>query len=170
MHNAKRGVTLIEVMLASSIILFIVMVFFEGIVTMARISKENSELLAADAFAFDLAWCVYNQDYEESKVNNITRGIKVTHKGINDLNANWGGTEGWKDIPTTADGQSLVPLLVQNGWGTPQYRIEVATSENVKKGKLIQVDVRWGPESARRSISQTHPVRIFRANIARGFE
>jgi len=164
-HVPATGATLVEVLLAGALLLLVSLSFFEGVVVAGGIAKENSEYLAADAFAYDLAMCVYSQNYETDESNS---GIVVTHKDISDMASSWGGTGEWQDIPETSDGQSLVPVLAKDGWPTPQYRVEVATSTRVKKGKLIQVDVQWGPAGNRQLLSNRHAVQIFRANIDRG--
>ena len=53
MRRAKRGVTLVEVMLAASILALMVLALFEGIAVSARVARENAEYLQADAYAFD---------------------------------------------------------------------------------------------------------------------
>ena len=55
MRKARRGATLVEVMLAAAILALMVLSLFEGIAVSARIAHENAEYLQADAYAFDLA-------------------------------------------------------------------------------------------------------------------
>ena len=65
-HNStstKRGVTLVEVMLASAITSTLVLVLLETMIFGARIAKANSQLLAADAYAFDVAWRHCNESF-----------------------------------------------------------------------------------------------------------
>ena len=65
MKGARGGFTLVEVMLAGAIAVLMTLALMEGLVVAAKISHENSELLAADAFAWDTAWKWLNKSYDE---------------------------------------------------------------------------------------------------------
>ena len=49
MRGARAGFTLVEMMLAGAITMLMTLALLEGLIVSARISRENSELLAADA-------------------------------------------------------------------------------------------------------------------------
>ena len=68
--KARRGVTLVEVMLAGSIAVLLTLACLEGVIVATRISHENAQLLAAEAFAWDTAWKWLNKPYDE--LNNST--------------------------------------------------------------------------------------------------
>ena len=61
----RRGATLVEVALAGAIAVLLTLAFMEGIAVAARISHENSQLLAAEAYAWDTAWKWLNKPYDE---------------------------------------------------------------------------------------------------------
>ena len=65
MKGARGGFTLVEVMLAGAIAVLMTLSLMEGLVVSAKISHENSELLAADAFAWDTAWKWLNNHLDE---------------------------------------------------------------------------------------------------------
>ena len=58
--KARRGVTLVEVMLAGSIIVLASLAIFEGIIVSARIAHENAEILKAEAVVWDAVWKKFN--------------------------------------------------------------------------------------------------------------
>lgn len=58
-----RGFTLVETMVAGSILALLTCALLEGIIVATRISRDNSEHLAAEALAFDLAWMKFNEEY-----------------------------------------------------------------------------------------------------------
>lgn len=58
-----HGFTLVETMMAGAILALLTCALLEGIIVATRLSRENSERLAAEAFAFDLAWMKFNEDY-----------------------------------------------------------------------------------------------------------
>ena len=61
--KSRRGVTLVEVMLAGALLALAVISLFEGIGVAARIARENAQVLQADAYAHDLAWKRFNESY-----------------------------------------------------------------------------------------------------------
>ena len=64
-RTGKRGVTLIEVMLAGAILTLLSLALFSGISVAARIAHENAELLSAEAVAWDAVWKRFNEDYSK---------------------------------------------------------------------------------------------------------
>ena len=130
MRRAKRGVTLVEVMLAASILALMVLALFEGIAVSARIARENAEYLQADAYAFDLAWKRYNESYQA--LRNFATGAVQT------------------EIIT----EEAAPMLYRAGSTAKSYttirRITDPTDSSVELGVLISVDVEWGAAGARR--------------------
>ena len=53
MKRGQQGITLVEVMLAGAIVSILMGAFLAGIVTSANVSRESSEILAAEAYAWD---------------------------------------------------------------------------------------------------------------------
>lgn len=135
MRRAKRGVTLVEVMLAASILALMVLALFEGIAVSARIARENAEYLQADAYAFDLAWKRYNENY--SSLRNLI-----------------GKNQTWVEFPAEEITEEAAPMLYRAGSTAKSYttirRITDPSDSSVELGVLISVDVEWGATGARR--------------------
>lgn len=62
--RAKAGFTLVEAMVAASVLALLTLAFLEGVIVASKIARENSERMAAEAFAFDLAWMKFNEEYK----------------------------------------------------------------------------------------------------------
>lgn len=134
----RAGITLVEVMIASAVLLLVSLSLFEGLIVSARIAKENSEYLAADAYAFDIAWRVFNENY-----TTLTAGTSIS-----------------TTVPTND-----VPVLSRPSWPAPEKQVDI---ENAANGRLITVDVYWGPSTHRRKLSEWHTLQVLRSSIARG--
>ena len=148
MRRAKRGVTLVEVMLAASIL-----ALFEGIVVSARIARENAEYLQADAYAFDLAWKRYNESYGALRnFVSATSPERVFEP---------------EDITEEA-----APMLYREGAPAKSYtvikRVTDPNDASVELGVLISVDVEWGTAGARRRLSSTHTATVFKGGSEDG--
>ena len=138
MRKARRGATLVEVMLAAAILALMVLSLFEGIAVSARIAHENAEYLQADAYAFDLAWKRYNESYSALKVFIPSTSQERTFE---------------ESIVSNA-----APMLYREGSPAKSYtrirRINDPNDESVELGILISVDVEWGPAGDRRRRSR----------------
>jgi len=142
-RNAERGVTLVEVMLAASILALTVLAVFEGIAVSARIARENAEYLQADAYAFDLAWKRYNEKYGE------LRKLVSERPFDENIVSNAAPMLYRKDSPAQSH--------------TTIRRITNPSDTSVEFGVLISVDVEWGAEGARRHLSTTHTATVFKS-------
>jgi hypothetical protein len=152
-RSRARGVTLIEVMLAASILVLMVLSIFEGIAVSARIARENAEYLQADAYAFDLVWKRYNESYE------ALRGFIPASSTTRTFEA--------ETITEEA-----APMLFHAGSparSTTTFRRVVNPSDSTEElGILISVDVEWGPADKRRRLSSTHRAQVFKAALGEG--
>lgn len=141
---ARAGFTLVEAMVASSILGISCLVLFEGIGVATRIAHENAGLLQAEAVAWDAAWKRFNESYDNLILNETT---------------------GWKTLAADAapdlaayDEEPKIKIDVQP-MATEGWRLDL---------KVITVDVAWGPSSRRRSLSSAgHLVRLCRGNLER---
>lgn len=147
-RNAERGVTLVEVMLAASILALTVLAVFEGIAVSARIARENAEYLQADAYAFDLAWKRYNESY--SALRNLASGRSFDENIVS----------------------NAAPMLYRKTSPAQSHttitRIVDSDNTSVELGVLISVDVEWGAEGARRHLSTTHTATVFKSGTEDG--
>lgn len=138
--RSKAGVTLVEVMLAGAIVTIVSLALFEGVAVAARIAHENSQLLAADAYAWDTVWKRFNEaggallDQADS-MNPCFRHV------------------------TTLPMAAAPALHLANS----PARCTVTISNCVNIGVMIAADVEWGPSSSRRHTS----ARLYRADMNR---
>ena len=146
MRRAKRGVTLVEVMLASSILALMALSLFEGIAVAARIARENAEYLQADAYAFDLAWKRYNESYSALRNLAATPDEELT--------------------------EEAAPMLYRPGAPAVSHttitRVIDPNDTSVELGLIISVDVEWGASNARRRLYSTHTAMIFKGGTEDG--
>ena len=153
MRRAKRGVTLIEVMLAASILALMVLALFEGIAVSARIARENAEYLQADAYAFDLAWKRYNESYGSLR-NFVSASSPERVFEPEDIT------------------EEAAPMLYRAGSAAQSYttikRVTDPNDASVELGILISVDVEWGASGARRRLSSTHTATVFKGGSEDG--
>ena len=152
MRRSKRGVTLVEVMLAASILALTVLAVFEGIAVSARIARENAEYLQADAYAFDLAWKRSNESY--GALRNFVSS----------------------SVPQRTFDEEIVedaaPMLYRTAAPAVSHttitRLIDPSDASNELGVLISVDVEWGAEGARRHLSATHTATVFKGGTEDG--
>ena len=153
-HSHARGATLIEVMLAGSILLLMSLSLFEGIAVAARIARENAEYLQADAYAFDLAWKRYNESYLALR-NFIPAGVNFRSFDPENISSN--------AAPMLC--RAGVPAAVSH---TTLTRVLDPSDTSVELGILISVDVEWGAAATRRRLSSTHTATVFKSGSGDG--
>lgn len=71
----RAAFTLVEVLVAGGILALLTCAMLEGIIVAMRISKENAEHLAAEAFAFDLAWMKFNEEYSALRLGRTSYDV-----------------------------------------------------------------------------------------------
>ena len=167
--GARGGFTLVEVMLAGAIAVLMTLALMEGLVVSAKISHENSELLAADAFAWDTAWKWLNKAYDE--LPSQTGGV------VYDSATDTAMAVTTNDCPELASSKTggdprVVVRVVQCGGGAALSRHGKTVT-----AKRIDVDVEWGPPGDRKCLnglcgegiaSYGHPVSVYKSEIDRG--
>ena len=172
--KARKGMTLVEVMLAGAIAGLVMLSLMEGLVVVAKLGNENSRLLAAEAYAWDTAW-----------------------KWLNKSNENLNGAVSWQWYPssqgrtlTSAEANEECPELNEWPGSTPKIYIRARARKGSDftapphgvaetEWKEIEVDVEWGPAGDRKrlnafgsnSISNFNiPIRVCKGPIERGEE
>ena len=144
--RARKGATLVELMLAGAILALVVTSLFEGVLVANRIAHENAELLAAQAIASDAAWWRFNEQYDG--------------KGGLDI-----GPMAWQDLSRKA-----APQLSRYNQAP---RLGIGVSAITEAGwdaemRVITADVEWGPAGRRRKLSDSgHEVRVCRGTFGR---
>ena len=162
--TARKGMTLVEVMLAGSIAVLFTLSLMEGLVVAAKLSNENSQLLAADAYAWDTAWKWFNKKYDDLDDPASSDTI-------------YPGTVSSNECPMLC--RQLVGSDAKVG--VRVRKVTVVRHSIEMNAKLIEVDVAWGPTSERKSLngmfggdvesgtkSYSHPISIYKCSIDRG--
>lgn len=164
--KARKGMTLVEAMLAGSIAALAVLALMEGLVVIAKIGNENSRLLAAEAYAWDTAWKWLNKPWDN--LNGSTtwqwypneNGAVISDDDCHEINA-WPGSEPRCYVRVRQQDGAVIPRH-----GVSQYQ-----------AKVIEVDVEWGPAGARKRLNafggtatpNYHvPVSVVKGSIERG--
>ena len=139
----RQGFTLIECALAGAIIGLLSLVLLEGVIVSTRIARENSQLLQAEAIAWDAAWKRFNERYADLEINErATETLSATAApGLQDPSA----------APTLSVRIEQMDIV---GWRT-----------GLKK---IIADVEWGPSARRQRLSDSgHAACVCRSELGR---
>ena len=163
----RRGATLVEVALAGAIAVLLTLAFMEGIAVAARISHENSQLLAAEAYAWDTAWKWLNKPYDE--LNNTATAAFYPSAAGETVSSNACPVL-CRALNGGADAKVFVRVTFLTG--ASALRRHEADAE----AKLIEVDVEWGPATDRRCLnglasgarSYSVPVSVYKGPLERG--
>ena len=163
----RRGATLVEVALAGAIAVLLTLAFMEGIAVAARISHENSQLLAAEAYAWDTAWKWLNKPNDE--LNNTATAAFYPSAAGETVSSNACPVL-CRALNGGADAKVFVRVTFLTG--ASALRRHEADAE----AKLIEVDVEWGPATDRRCLnglasgarSYSVPVSVYKGPLERG--
>ena len=145
-RKGKRGVTLIEVMLAGAMLTLLSFALFNGISVAARIAHENAELLSAEAVVWDAVWKRFNEDYSTS---------------IRNAAAN-----GWVEETLTSNAAPALAVYGTASGSMPKLKLRVSAISDVLC--CIEGDLEWGPSGKRRTLSDVCPVFVYRGELGRG--
>ena len=136
-------------MLAGAIAGLATLALMEGLIVAAKISRENSELLAADAIAWDTAWRML----VDEKYKNLEKELKDS--GV------WEYGELHRDYPAKTVGQADCPVLYNDNAET-LCRVRTilcdasgfpAATASDGKTVCICVNLEWGGDGHRRSLN-----------------
>ena len=144
-RKGKRGVTLIEVMLAGAILTLLSLALFNGISVAARIAHENAELLSAEAVVWDAVWKRFNEDYSTSIRNAVANG--------------------WVEETLTSNAAPALAVYGTASGAMPKLKLRV--SEISETLCCIEGDLEWGPANKRRTLSDVCPVFVYRGEQGR---
>ena len=165
--KARRGVTLVEVMLAGSIAVLLTLACLEGVIVATGMAHESAQLLAAEAYAWDTAWRWLNKPYED--LNNSTTAKFYPDAGYSVVSSN-DCPMLCKELNGGADAKLYVRVQLLSGSAAPVRHGESAAV------KRIDVDVEWGPPTSRRRLNSLStsgksfsiPVSVYKCQIDRG--
>jgi len=165
--KARRGVTLVEVMLAGAIAVLLTLACLEGVIVATGMAHENAQLLAAEAYAWDTAWRWLNKPYDD--LNNSTTAKFYPDAGYSVVSSN-DCPMLCKELNGGADAKLYVRVRLLSGSAAP---LRHGASAAVKR---IDVDVEWGPPTSRRRLNSLStsgksfsiPVSVYKCQIDRG--
>ena len=163
----RRGATLVEVMLAGALATMLALACMEGVIVASRIAHENAQLLAAEAYAWDVAWKWLNKPYDE--LNNTATAAFYPSAAGETVSSNACPVL-CRALNGGADAKVFVRVTFLTG--ASALRRHEADAE----AKLIEVDVEWGPASDRRCLnglasgarSYSVPVSVYKGPLERG--
>ena len=154
--KSRRGITLIETMVAGAISAIVLTAAFEGIVVAAKVAHENAQILSAEAYAWETAWTWLNRRYAD-----VNAGTYTVAVSSNDCPA---------ICRAAAGADAVLSVQVQ----APQ---QVARHGQTVSAKRIAVDVAWGMLGRRKSLnalaepgtaSCQMPIVVWKTEIERG--
>lgn len=127
----SAGFSLLECLLAGAILSLMTLVLFEGIIVASRIARENSDLLQAEAIAWDAVWKRFNENFDT-----------LTPTGT---------SPAWETL-TAAAAPDLFrydtpPKILVTVGGVPLTTGGVASDL-----KWIRANVEWGPRGRRKQL------------------
>ena len=137
MKRRRQGITLVEVMLAGAIVSILMGAFLAGIVTSAKVSRENSEILAAEAYAWDTAWKWFNK--KDDDLNNSEEPVFYPNGSWAEVSSN--------ECPVIYRADAPARCYVRV---TGQIPVDAEASAYVK---CIDVNVEWGASGGRRCLA-----------------
>ena len=146
--RARGGFTLVEAMLAGAIAVLATLALMEGLVVAAKVSHENAELLAADAFAWDTAWRWLNKNNND--FDRDAAGCRAPDGAVANL-ASGDCPAIYRDDPRPT---CRVKIWTCGGSGADGTNAPVRFGAAVET-RRIDVEVAWGPASARRSLTRS---------------
>ena len=129
--QGRAGFTLVEVMVAGSVLAFLSVALFEGVIVAWRISRENAERMAAEAFAFDLAWMKFNVEYKSLASGTTSYRVSENVPVL----ARWPDATAQTYVYTT-NGLAGKFIVSRVRWGV---RNELSASHCVYRGELSRV-------------------------------
>lgn len=136
----RKGFTLLECLLAGSLLCLLAVAFLKGLGVTVRVAHENAELLAADGVVWDAVWKKFNEDFDSLRV-----------KASPDV----------ETLPRHA-----APELYVEG-APPVLSVRVSAVRGFPDLREISADLEWGPPAARRRYSDYQAAFVYRSSLGR---
>jgi len=143
----RKGFTLVECMLAGSILSIAALGLLQGLGVLSRVAKENAEMLEADALAWDALAAAFNRDYEKI-------ALGTTRRALSSAEAPQLTSEETSRL--LADGESAEAVLTLRVLRMPPAERDVLRS--------IMCAVEWGEAGNRKAVTNF----VYRSVIQRG--
>lgn len=152
-HTARRrtGFTLVELMFAAAMLVVASLALFGGISFCSRQTHDVSQFLAADAYAFDVAWMRFNEDFENYTPCTFSENISSNAAPVL-----WNAEAPARcyTIITNAPDMAGFVISVSVSWGPPNHRRVLSNMPGIDADYTIERDF-------------NHPVRVFRSQYSR---
>lgn len=154
--KGRRGITLMETLVAGAIAALALTVACEGVVVATDLARGNAKKLAAEAFAWETAWTWLNRRYDDVQAGDYRTTISSN------------------DCPAICRAQTGhdASLLVR-----VQGPVQITRHGQPVSAKRIDVDVAWGRSDRRISLNgladssaatRGIPVVVWKTDIERG--
>lgn len=188
--KARPGLTLIELMLAGAILGMLAFGSIWGIMHISRFVERRGELMAADGFCWDVAWAIFNSDYDllnAYMVNEVPEEGKLARpefgpayleiKGVlrKKNTGNWTSNYDFlSQLPAYEANPPVCYIILSNRCESGMFRDD--------EGVFINVNLEWGPKGQRRFLMPrpettkddidghrvfNHSVSLFRSKLSR---
>lgn len=135
----RNGFTLVECMLAGSLLCIAAVGLVQGLGVLSRVAAENAETLEADALTWDAIAAEFNREYDEIALGRTTRVL--TEEEAPRL---WSDAEGYE----------------------AKLTVRVRAMAPAERGVLKSIEswVEWGDRDNRKALTNC----VYRSNIQRG--
>lgn len=179
--KARPGLTLIELMLAGVILGMLAFGAIWGMMHIVNFVERRGELLAADGYCWDVAWAIFNCDYDKLTAT-IVNGdparpdvgpayyeIRGTLRKRN--TGNWDSDYDFlSHLPAFDENPPVCYIILSN-----RYDLAAGYDDS---GIYISVNLEWGPKGKRRYLMPrpettqadidghrvfNHPITLFRS-------
>lgn len=141
----SKGFTLVECTLAGAIVSLLALALLEGVILCGKLGHENGQLLAAEGYAWDLAWDRLNWRNDRLLVGTVSENIASNE----------------------------CPAICREVSGAQAKRTITVSSVTAPSGtyayKTIAVEVEWGPTGRRKRLADYGLViKVAKGSIERG--
>ena len=133
----RKGFTLVECMVASAIVCVTSLALFEGVGRAAAMARQNAEVLAAEAIAWDAVWKRFNEGF-------ATLDYTVT-----------------ENLPEAASSDLYFP------GSPARLKVWVDAVPGFPRLRAVSADVEWGPEGRRQRLSEYRDTFVYRSDMER---
>ena len=173
--KARGGFTLVELLLAGAILATISFGALIGTMRISKMVNDRSQLMAADGYCWDVAWALFNTDYEQLR-DPIEQAKAQGFHGCEISGNVWHSGNPNPDRP---EYKFLSQLQSPVCYVTLSNAVDSAGKE-VESGLCISVNLEWGPPGQRsilmpranHDVSEmkmvyNHPVQVFKSHFGR---
>ena len=184
--KARGGFTLVELLLAGAILATISFGALTGMMRISKMVNDRSELMAADGYCWDVAWAIFNDDYDMLKEAFMDR--------LEEKNCRAVEIKGRvPPVEYQREGSRRYEFLSHLQYGSTEASWPIcyilfsnavnSAGQKIEDGFCISVNLEWGPEGQRSILMPrqgidmslmkhvyNHPITIFKSKVSRSVE